>query len=77
MWKDITTLCERYYRELERFLLRRVHSPDIAADMCLLKLPPSNCGGWFSFEQRAAASSLVTAPEPTVDGASEGLCRHG
>jgi hypothetical protein len=29
MWKDITTLCERYYRELERFLLRRVHSPDI------------------------------------------------
>ena len=29
MWKDITTLCEGYYRELERFLLRRVHSPDI------------------------------------------------
>lgn len=23
MWKDITTLCERYYRELQRFLLRR------------------------------------------------------
>jgi RNA polymerase sigma factor (sigma-70 family) len=33
MWKDVTTLCERYYRELERFLLRRVHSPDIAADL--------------------------------------------
>jgi hypothetical protein len=31
MWKDITTLCERYYRELERFLLRRVHSPDTDA----------------------------------------------
>ena len=28
MRKDITTLCERYYRELERFLLRRVHSTD-------------------------------------------------
>jgi RNA polymerase sigma factor (sigma-70 family) len=33
MWKDITTLCESYYRELQRFLLRRVHSPDIAADL--------------------------------------------
>jgi len=33
MWKDITTLCERYYRDLQRFLLRRVHSPDIAADL--------------------------------------------
>lgn len=33
MWKDITTLCERYYRDLQRFLLRRVHPPDIAADL--------------------------------------------
>ena len=33
MWKDITTLCVRYYRDLQRFLLRRVHSPDIAADL--------------------------------------------
>jgi hypothetical protein len=28
MWKDIATLCERYDRELERFFLRRAHSPD-------------------------------------------------
>lgn len=33
MWKDITTLCERYYRDLQRFLLRRVHSADIAPDL--------------------------------------------
>jgi hypothetical protein len=28
VWQDITTLCERCYRELERFLMRRVRSPD-------------------------------------------------
>jgi RNA polymerase sigma factor (sigma-70 family) len=33
MWQDITMLCEGYYRELQRFLLRRVHSSDIAADL--------------------------------------------
>ena len=45
--------------------------------MCLLKPPPLNCGGWFSLGQRAAASSLVTDPGPTVDGANSGLCQHG
>jgi RNA polymerase sigma-70 factor (ECF subfamily) len=33
MWKDISTLCDRYYRDLQRFLLRRVRSSDTAADL--------------------------------------------
>src|SRR5688500_8565235 len=33
MWKDISTLCDRYYRDLQHFLLRRVRSLDTAADL--------------------------------------------
>jgi RNA polymerase sigma factor (sigma-70 family) len=33
MARDITALFEVYHREVERFLTRRVHSPEIAADL--------------------------------------------
>ena len=33
MWKDISTLCDRYYRDLQCFLLRQVRSSDTAADL--------------------------------------------
>ena len=33
MWKDTSTLCDGYYRDLQRFLLRRVRSLDTAADL--------------------------------------------
>jgi hypothetical protein len=42
----------------------------VRTHMCLLKLPRLNGAGWFSFEQQAAASSLVIDPGLTGDGAS-------